>query len=376
MLSRHAPFKPKTPPDFSEAGGIALCRWGAFVQYGMAAPLPDYRAVNAAPGTVPGMFDSAPLRVARVMFMQTTSLAPEVRAHRTPELEDWLNAAIVHPLAYRLARLLRPTGITPNMVSVLGVIVVILAAIVYTRVDWPTGAFAGFALHLFWHVVDGADGDLARLTGKTSANGEFVDGVCDYIGHIVLYITFAVALAPALGGWAWALIVAAGGAHIAQNNHHESLRRTYLWWAHGVPWLRQSDDLDDARLRETSWFGYVFGWMARDYLTLSAATAPTRSGIDDLITAASHDPALAARAQTIVRTEARGIMGYSVLLGSNARTVLLGLCMLADTPAAFFLLEITLLNLLLVFSIRKSRAAQQRAMNEIGRGTPGLEIEP
>lgn len=314
--------------------------------------------------------------MADVRGMHTTSLAPQVRAHRTPELEDWLNAAIVHPLSYRLARLLQPTGVTPNMVSVLGVFVILLAAIVYTQLDWPVGAAAGFALHLLWHVVDGADGDLARLTGRSSANGEFVDGVCDYIGHIVLYIAFAVALAPTLGGWAWALIVVAGGAHIAQNNHHESLRRTYLWWAYGVPWLRQSDDRDDVRLRETSWFNYVFGWMVRDYLTLSAATAPTGGEIDEIMASVSHDQALTAQARAILRREARGIMGYSAMLSSNARTILLGLCMLANVPVAFFLLEITLLNLLLILSIRKSRTAQQTAVRAMRSAIAGGAMTP
>lgn len=313
--------------------------------------------------------------VADVSGMKRASLTPDVRAHRTPELEDWLNKAVIHPLSYALARLLKPTLITPNMVSVLGVVVLTLAAIFYTRVDWPVGAAAGFALHILWHVVDGADGDLARLTGKTSANGEFVDGVCDYLSNIILYIAFAVSLAPDLGGWAWVLIVAAGGAHIAQNNHHESLRRTYLWWAYSVPWLRQSDDGNDARLRQTSWFNYVFGWMARDYLTLSAATSPARGGIDNAIESLSDDTVVLARARAIVQAKASGIMGYSFLLGSNFHTILLGLCMLGNVPALYFVLEVSVLNLILVLSVLKSKAAQQSVVDELRDQVSGQELQ-
>jgi hypothetical protein len=291
--------------------------------------------------------------------MATASKTRGASAHRTPELEDWLNRRIFHPAAFALARLLRPTGITPNMVSIGGVAVVVAAALVYTHVPWPVGAALGFALHLSWHVVDGADGDLARLTGTVSANGEFVDGVCDYVGHIVLYIAFAAVLDDRWDGWAWVLIVAAGGSHIAQNNHYESLRRTYLWWAYGVPWLRQSDAGDDARLREYSWFNFVFGWMARDYLTLSSATAPPRGEIDALLDASAGKPELLDDLRATVRGRSRGIMAWSPLLGSNARTVLLGLCMLAGSSALFFLAECLMLNLMLVGSIARSTRAQQ-----------------
>jgi hypothetical protein len=182
-------------------------------------------------------------------------------------------------------------------------------------------------------------------------------------------------LVPELGGWAWALIVAAGGAHIAQTNHHESLRRTYLWWAYGVPWLRQSNESDDARLRQTSWFTYVFGWMARDYLTLSAATSPARGGIDELIEMSSHDPAELAKARAIVQAKASGIMGYSFLLGSNFHTILLGLCMLVNAPAFYFMLEIVLLNVILVFSVSNSKAAQQSAVDALRHQISGQELE-
>ena len=39
---------------------------------------------------------------------------------RPPELQDGLNRYLYHPLAARLARLLAPTRITPNLVSVVG----------------------------------------------------------------------------------------------------------------------------------------------------------------------------------------------------------------------------------------------------------------
>src|SRR5687768_18619206 len=91
---------------------------------------------------------------------------------RAAELQDPLNRYLYHPLAWRLARLLQPTGISPNAVSVAGTLSVWTAAWSFASLEWPLGALLGFTLMLLWHVLDGADGDLARLTGKTSPTGE------------------------------------------------------------------------------------------------------------------------------------------------------------------------------------------------------------
>src|SRR6187549_2253229 len=82
---------------------------------------------------------------------------PAAAAPRTrkPELEDWLNRHLYHPLSGRLARLLVPTGVTPNMVSVAGALSIWAAAWAYASFEWPYGALLGLALHMLWHVIDG-----------------------------------------------------------------------------------------------------------------------------------------------------------------------------------------------------------------------------
>ena len=152
-------------------------------------------------------------------------LRPAAPRTRPRELEDGLNFHVYHPLSGRLARALVPTGVSPNAVSVLGGLLICAAAYFYTQVAWPAGALIGFACHLLWHVVDGADGDLARMTGKASPTGEIIDGICDYAGHVVLYVALAAMLAESIGGWAWAWGWAAGLSHVVQTNHAESQRR-------------------------------------------------------------------------------------------------------------------------------------------------------
>jgi phosphatidylglycerophosphate synthase len=110
---------------------------------------------------------------------------------RPRELQDPLNFYFYHPLARRLARLLVPTPVSPNMVSVMSAACLCAASACFVGLAWPANAFAGLCFMLLWHIVDGADGDLARMTGRASATGELVDGVCDYFGNTVRYFAFS-----------------------------------------------------------------------------------------------------------------------------------------------------------------------------------------
>lgn len=265
-------------------------------------------------------------------------------------MDDWLNARIFHPLAQRLARILVPSPVTPNMVSVGGGLLIVAAALLYTRLSWPVSVLLGFTAHALWHVLDGADGDLARMTGKTSPVGEMVDGLCDYFGHIVLYVLLAAfADAQGWGGWAWALATFAGASRIFQANHAEGERRTYLWRAYGVPWLRHAYESEGPAVRG-GLVARLFEPLARLYVVLASAGAATDEKIDALVAKASRKPGGEERARRVVREFGRATLRLQILLGANLRTVALGISMAAGTPIWFFLFEILPLNLLFAWS--------------------------
>lgn len=285
---------------------------------------------------------------------------------RTPELHDPLNRYVYHPLAGRLAKLLLPTGISPNAVSVAGMLALWAAAWCYASLSWPVGALLGFGLLLLWHVLDGTDGDLARRSGKASATGELVDGLCDHVGQIVLYVVLATILDDQLGGWGWALAIGAGLSHIVQSNHTESQRRSYLWWAYGVPWLKHARERGDEVFRERNWFSRAFAWGARDYLKVANLMAPFAARLDAVVDESSGDPERLDRIRDQVRHAWRGSLLLERALGPNPRTIILGISMLAGSPVWFFLIEIVLHNALLVISVRHHSAVSRRLVQELG----------
>ena len=217
-------------------------------------------------------------------------------------------------------------------------------------------------------MVDGADGDLARLTGRSSPTGELVDGVCDYAGHAVLYIALAALLDDSIGWTAWPLAAAAGASHIVQTNHAETQRRAYLWWTYGVPWLSHALAANDRVFRNDSLFARLFGWMARLYLKLPGVLTPSAARVDAIAESAAGDPPRRARLRRLTRRAARTSLALEKALGPNPRTLLLGASMALGSPLYYFLAEIVVLNLLLAASVVHHERVARRLAARLGDG--------
>ncbi len=273
--------------------------------------------------------------------MSGTAVAQMARPQRPRELEDPLNHYLYHPLAWQLARVLARTPLTPNIVSVFGGLMVVAAGIVYLQ-PTATAALAGLALHMSWHVIDGADGDLARMTGRTSPRGEMIDGLCDYASHFVLYLLLGSVLAGSMGPWGWAIMLLAGIAHAVQSNHVEVQRRFYLHWVYGKPWLINARPEAKGAL----------GWLVSLYLRLAAGLSPHALAIDRAITEAADDPTRLASLRAIIRERWVPLLALEKWLGPNQRAIALGLSMLlTGSPLGYFIYGGLWLSALMVLSV-------------------------
>jgi phosphatidylglycerophosphate synthase len=254
------------------------------------------------------------------------------------------------------------------MVSVFGGLMVVAAGVIYWGMDpwgwaWPIGALTGMALHLGWHVVDGADGDLARMTGRASPIGEIVDGLCDYASHVVVYFLLAAVLQRSIGGFAWPIMVAAGVSHVVQSNHVEVERRFYLAWIYGVPWLHHTK----TKANGLTGMMLVFRPIVALYMRLAAGLTPRAGRIDAAVTAAAFDAEKLARIRAIIGEERRPLLPLLKIMGPNPRAIVLGLGMLAGSPFWFFAYQALVLNALMALSLVLHDRAAQRIGARLGQ---------
>src|SRR5271154_2601366 len=83
--------------------------------------------------------------------------AAPVPIRRTTEIEEITNLHFIHPLASRLVPCFARMRLTPNAVSITGMLFGILSALAYYHYADLRFAITGFALMIAWHVMDGAD---------------------------------------------------------------------------------------------------------------------------------------------------------------------------------------------------------------------------
>jgi phosphatidylglycerophosphate synthase len=265
---------------------------------------------------------------------------------RTWEIEEATNRWLIHPAARSLLPWFVAWRITPNIVSLSGMACGLLAGVAYSHAPARAWLVPGFLLMLAWHVLDGADGQLARLTHAQSELGKVLDGICDYVTFIAVYIGLAIALAPRDGLWVWLVVALAGACHALQAAAYEAQRQLYDVWG----WGRGSRQIKGVAPEGTGsplgalhrLYGRMQGLVLGNSLEMNARlgaafqAAPFRSG---------------ELRQRYRETFAPGIRRWGVM-SSNYRTAGIFLFAFAGFPLGYFLAEIVVLSVVCLWLIR------------------------
>ncbi len=151
---------------------------------------------------------------------------------KAPEIEDYSNRFLFHPISDRLALVLSKTWVHPNAVSFAGVFFGILAGINYYHYDVGNSALWAFLYMLVWHVLDGTDGHLARLTGKATATGRAIDGLADHLVYLAVYLGMAFAIYEEGNSHIIWIVLLAGASHALQASMLDRERQTYRFWVY------------------------------------------------------------------------------------------------------------------------------------------------
>lgn len=107
-------------------------------------------------------------------------LPPGPRVSIAEDVEELTDRRIHRPLARPIVRLLAPTPVTPNQVTILSGVSGVLAGVCVAASGTRPLLRVAAALLLFASaVLDCADGQLARLRGRSSPGGGALDGLAD-----------------------------------------------------------------------------------------------------------------------------------------------------------------------------------------------------
>jgi phosphatidylglycerophosphate synthase len=146
-------------------------------------------------------------------------------AFKAYEIEELADVYFFRPAGAVVAHAARRLRLSPTQLSVFGGLIGIVGGSLLYDVRLGLSAFGLLILH---GIVDSADGQLARLTGRTSELGRLLDGVAGYVTHAAMYVALVAGIL-ARGGSPIVLVwaVAAAVSNVVQAQMYDYHRTAY-----------------------------------------------------------------------------------------------------------------------------------------------------
>jgi CDP-diacylglycerol---serine O-phosphatidyltransferase len=264
---------------------------------------------------------------------------PPPDGSRDRRIEDPSNRWLIHPLAQALVPWAMKVRLSANAVSLIGLACGLGAALAYTRWTDPRLVILGLLLTIAWLVADGLDGKLARATGTASPFGRFLDGVCDHLIFVAIYIGLAWSIGTAQ---AFALALMAGVAHAVQSALYEGERYRFHRRVKGEALVVAPAPSPNPLVRL---YDSVAGSIDRVARPFEAALAD------------APDPARFAAAYGDAATSPMRLL---TLLSANMRVLAIFLACLAASPQLFWWFEIVPLTAVAAAGLVWHRRVEQR----------------
>jgi phosphatidylglycerophosphate synthase len=191
-------------------------------------------------------------------YLAFTTATPDKRALRRAERRmvwslrkraDGLASSMINRhLSLPMSWLLMRTPVRPNHVTLFCFALAVLGGVVIARGGWSNGVL-GMLLVNLGSIIDGVDGELARLKYRFSRLGQWMDTLADDFGNIA-YIT-GIALSMRAAGVDWAVPVAVTALAcfaITQTTQYLLISLVYKSGdLAAIPWAFQSHEFLSAR---------------------------------------------------------------------------------------------------------------------------------
>ncbi|MCD8301728.1 MAG: CDP-alcohol phosphatidyltransferase family protein [Prevotellaceae bacterium] len=112
---------------------------------------------------------------------------------KSKDTEEWIDIVFTRPIGYCWALLFQRLGVHPNVVTVLSMVLGAAAGVCFffspatSPRHWFLINVIGMLLLVWANFYDSCDGQLARMTGKTTQLGRILDGAAGDIWYFFIY---------------------------------------------------------------------------------------------------------------------------------------------------------------------------------------------
>jgi hypothetical protein len=131
---------------------------------------------------------------------KSTFIADYFRSLKPWDTEEAVNQYINRPIAYLVALGFKGLGANPNFVTLLAMCFGVSSGFFFARGDYRAEVTAAILLAVM-NLLDCADGQLARILGKSTQLGKTLDGTGDFVTHLSIFFGVAHALSVRVGSF-------------------------------------------------------------------------------------------------------------------------------------------------------------------------------
>lgn len=271
------------------------------------------------------------------------------------ETENKIDRIFYRPIGFRIARALRNTGITPNMVTIISIFVGAATGFLFYPQDLLLNV-CGILCLISANILDCVDGQLARLTGIKSAIGRILDGLAGDVWFACIYFGFAFRLDLQYGvNWFVAIAVVSGLSHLLQANitdYYKTLHLYFISKDKGAEFQTVGEiesKYNEMKPGLSKFFYLLYRWYT---LIQMKMTPNVQRMLQSLHNRYGED--IPEDIRLDFRRQSSNLMKkYIDLLTFNGRTIVMFIIVLSGHVWAYFLYEIVVLNIVLAVAMHK-----------------------
>ncbi len=290
---------------------------------------------------------------------------------KSSDTEEKLDILFYRPIGYRIALFCAAVKITPNTVTIISIFFGVAAGILFYYPQLSINVI-GMLLLVFANSLDSADGQLARMTNNKSRIGRILDGLAGDFWFIAIHT--AICLRSQNEGWSafiWVWGLAAGASHVMQSALGDYYRNVHLFFIKGVA----GSELDNSKqlqkeYDQLSWSkNFLKKFMSRSYLNYTKSQENLSPNLQKLLKLVNtkYPDKMPDSLVADFRQQNKPLMRFTNIIQFNTRVIFLFVWLFIDQSWLYFMFDIFVLNVFLIYMNRRQEKISQHFYERISK---------
>ena len=287
---------------------------------------------------------------------------------KSDDTEEWLDVHFTRPIGLWFALIWKRLGVHPNTITILSMFLGIGAAFMFYHTGFWYNV-GGMLLLMLANFCDSTDGQLARMTGQKTLVGRVLDGFAGDVWFFAIYAALCLRVmpqplstsfnnydSPTWGIWIWVLAFLAGIlSHSPQATLADYYRQIHLFFQKGKSDSEFDNYAQQRAIYESlpekgAFWQRAFHYNYANYCKRQERVTPRFQ--EFFAKLQERYPDLDQMPEDLRQrflAGSRPLMPYANILSFNTRAICLYATCLLNCPWVYFLLEITVFNLVYVY---------------------------